>query len=71
MVPEQRGLRKTLAELPSRIVHAVPWAHIEPAGLGVGTAAPEDLDEREARERRERETWRSDDDAPRTPTGKR
>jgi hypothetical protein len=56
------GLSRWLAGLPTRIVHGVPWAHVEPAGLGIGTPETGDVDEREARKRRARETWRSTDD---------
>jgi hypothetical protein len=56
------GVRRLLADLPGRIVRGVPWANVEPAGLGVGSARAEELDEREARERHEREVWRKQDD---------
>lgn len=54
--------RKWLAGLPSRMVRGVSWAHVEPAGLGIGGAESGDVDEREARARRTREMWRSTDD---------
>lgn len=54
--------RRWLASLPGRMARGVPWAHVEPAGLGVGSARAEDPAEREARERREREVWRKEDD---------
>ena len=61
--------RTLLRSLPSRMVHGVPWAHVEPAGLGVGTADSGDVEEREARKRRARETWRATDDAKDQSTG--
>ena len=63
------AVRNWLAGLPTRIVHGVPWAHVEPAGLGVGTAEAGDVEEREARKRRAREIWRSSDEgAPGPPS---
>ncbi len=55
------GIRGWLANLPKRIVRSVPWAHVEPAGLGVGSPEPGDLDEREERKRQAEEVWRSDE----------
>jgi hypothetical protein len=57
--------RRMIAAIPGRIRRAIPWlpwAHLEPSGLGVGSGPAEDLDEREARKRRERETWRTTED---------
>ena len=53
-----------IARLPGRIVRAVPWAHMEPAGLGAGKVHTEDLDEMERQRRREREVSRRSDDDP-------
>ena len=59
---KMRRLRTSLRAVPSRMVHGVRWAHVEPAGLGVGTAEAGDVEEREARRRHEREVWRADDE---------
>ena len=57
-------VRRLFGDLPGRLARGVPWAQVEPAGLGVGTARAEDPDERAARERHEREVWRKQDDEP-------
>jgi len=49
------------------MAHGMPWAHVEPVGLGVGTPEAAEVEEREARKRREREVWRSTDDADPKP----
>jgi hypothetical protein len=52
-----------VSRLPGRIVRAVPWAHMEPAGLGAGNVHTQDLDEMESERRRERENLRREDDS--------
>ena len=61
------ALKAWLAGLPDKMAHGVPWAHVEPAGLGVGTPEAGDVEEREARKRREREIWRSTDGSAQGP----
>jgi hypothetical protein len=56
-------IARFLERLPGRIVRAVPWAHMEPAGLGAGPVHVEDLDELERSRREERETLRHEDDS--------
>jgi hypothetical protein len=56
-------IARFLGRLPGRIVHAVPWAHMEPAGLGAGKVHTQDLDEMELERRRDRETLRREDDS--------
>jgi hypothetical protein len=63
-------LRSWLGALPSRMARGVPWAHVEPAGLGVGPSDAGDVDEREARRRHEREVWRSNDEPSSDGKGK-
>jgi hypothetical protein len=54
-------LLRTLARLPARLANSVPWAHVEPAGLGAGPTGSGDPDERADQRRRARELWRSED----------
>jgi hypothetical protein len=55
-------MARFVTQLPGRIVRAVPWAHMEPAGLGAGTVHTQDLDEIEQERRQDREVLRRDDD---------
>ncbi len=57
-------LASGVAHLPRRILDASGWAHLEPTGYGAGPVHTEDLDELEAKRRREREAWRQRDDDP-------
>jgi hypothetical protein len=62
-------LRRWLVGLPSKMARGVPWAHVEPAGLGVGPTDAGDVREREAHRRTAREVWRSTNEGSRDGDG--
>jgi len=54
-------IARFIERLPGRLVRAVPWAHMEPTGLGAGRVHTEDLDELERQRRQAHESQRRND----------
>jgi hypothetical protein len=55
-------LARGIARIPKRLLAAAGWPYLEPTGFGVGTTHTGDIEEIEAEQRHERETWRRAED---------